>query len=335
MTEVVNAMPHYLLKSDPLPWTDADALAAGLSHAVDLESSSVSVVEVDEDCGLWRVEVCCGSDVSPNAVAGFSGECTRFAIEPLSDIDWVARSLEGLGPVVAGRFVVHGRHHRRSLRPGGVAVEIEAATAFGTGHHATTLGCLLAADHILKQARPGRVLDVGCGSGVLAIAVARASRRPALAVDIDPEAVRVASLNAQANGAGALVKTLTAQATGWRVYAGLGRFDLVFANILADPLVALAPRLVRLLAPGGFLVVSGITAGQARAVSAAYRCRGLRLVRRLMIGGWSTLVLDRPPIRGRPAAVGAAGAPKRAARRPVALSGYRRCPTPYGGSRCA
>lgn len=297
MAEAANGMPHYLLKSDALAWADADALAARLSDVVEAESGAVSLVEVDENRGLWRVEAYCEAEAAPDTVIALGGEPHRLTMEHLADVDWVARSLEGLGPAFAGRFAVHGSYHRRRLRPGGVPVEIEAGTAFGIGHHATTVGCLLAADDILKRLRPGRVLDVGCGSGVLAIAVARAIRRPALALDIDPEAVRVASANARANGVGALVKALTAEPTGGRGYSRLGRFDLVFANILADPLVSLAPRLVRVLRPGGVIVLSGITVGQARTVSAAYRNRGLWLVRHLRTANWSTLVLHRPPAR--------------------------------------
>jgi ribosomal protein L11 methyltransferase len=170
--------------------------------------------------------------------------------------------------------------------------------AFGTGHHATTRGCLIAADRWLKRRRPRRILDLGSGTGVLAIAAARVSRAPALAVDIDPEAVRVTRENARLNRASDLVKAAFAMPRG----AG-AQYDLIFANILAGPLVELAPDIVPRLASGGALILSGLTVDQERQVAAAYRNRGLRLDQRLRLDTWSILVFTRP--------VGPRGKPRR------------------------
>jgi ribosomal protein L11 methyltransferase len=176
---------------------------------------------------------------------------------------------------------------------GGVSLEIDAGTAFGTGHHGTTSGCLLAFDSLLKQKAPKRILDLGCGTGVLALAAARALRRPVLASDIDPIAVTVTRDNARNNGARPLVSAVTAPGLRHRLIADSAPYDLIFANILARPLIALAHDLTRSLSPGGTLILSGLTRDQERAVRAAYRNRDLIPANPLRIGNWSTLVFNR------------------------------------------
>jgi ribosomal protein L11 methyltransferase len=205
--------------------------------------------------------------------------------------DWVKASLEDLVPVPAGRFVVHGQHDRARVSPNEIGIEIEAALAFGTGHHGTTRGCLLLLDHVLKAHRPRRVLDLGTGTGVLAIAAAKALRGPVLASDIDPLSVRVARENVQLNQTGHLVETI--QATGFSApqFAQRGPFDLMLANILANPLRQLAGPMARHLAPSASLILSGLLTNQASSVIAAYRGRGLVPVRHLRIEGWSSLLL--------------------------------------------
>lgn len=207
--------------------------------------------------------------------------------------DWVKASLEDLVPVPAGRFVVHGSHDRDRVAPNKLAIEIEAALAFGTGHHGTTRGCLLLLDHVLKSARPARVLDLGTGTGVLAIAAAKALHHAILASDIDPPSVRVAAENAALNETAHLVRVIRATGFAAPDFAGHGPFDLVLANILANPLRQLAGPMVRHLAPGARVILSGLLTHQAPAVIAAYRARGLVPLRHLRIEGWSSLLLRK------------------------------------------
>jgi ribosomal protein L11 methyltransferase len=205
--------------------------------------------------------------------------------------DWVKASLEDLFPVPAGRFVVHGQHDRARVPVNKLAIEIEAALAFGTGHHGTTRGCLLLLDHVLKARRPRRVLDLGTGTGVLAIAAAKALQGAVLASDIDPPSVTVARENARLNETGHLVTTMRATGFAAPQFAKAGPFDLVLANILANPLRQLAGPMVEHLSPSAFVILSGLLTHQAPSVIAAYRARGLVPLRHLRIDGWSSLLL--------------------------------------------
>ena len=205
--------------------------------------------------------------------------------------DWVKATLEDLAPVPAGRFVVHGHHDRARVPSNKIGIEIEAALAFGTGHHGTTRGCLLLLDHVLKAWRPRRVLDLGTGTGVLAIAAAKALQENVLASDIDPLAARVAQENARLNGSGHLVQAIPATGFSAPKFAQAGPFDMVLANILANPLRQLAPPMARHLAPSALVILSGLLTPQAASVIAAYRARGLVPVRHLRIEGWSSLLL--------------------------------------------
>ena len=191
----------------------------------------------------------------------------------------------------AGRFIVHGRHDRLSIPPNKLGVEIEAALAFGTGHHGTTRGCLLLLDHVLKAWSPRRVLDVGTGTGVLAIAAAKALRIKVLASDIDPLSVRVARENARLNGTANWGRTIQASGFSAPQFAAHGPFDLVLANILANPLRQMATEMAAHLAPSGLVILSGLLPPQAQSVIAAYRRRGLVLERHLQIEGWSSLLM--------------------------------------------
>ncbi len=264
-----------------------------------IDALAVTINETDEARNLWE----CVAYFSEKAEAEAARQHLSYAtgiVAPLPDTDWVRKSLEGLAPVTAGRFFLHGSHDRDRRRDGGISLEIDAGTAFGTGHHGTTEGCLLALDALLKQRRPSRILDVGCGTGVLAIAAARGAGRPALASDIDPEAVRVTADNARLNGVAPSIRAITAPGMKDPRIASGAPYDLIFANILARPLVALAQGLSQALAPGGKLVLSGLTRDQSRWILATYRNRGLVPVQKIGLGNWMTLVLTRPQKQKRP-----------------------------------
>jgi ribosomal protein L11 methyltransferase len=205
--------------------------------------------------------------------------------------DWVRASLEDLIPVPAGRFVVHGQHDRARIPANKLGIEIEAALAFGTGHHGTTRGCLLLLDHVLKARRPAHVLDLGTGTGVLAIAASKALHGGVLASDIDAPSVKVARENARLNETGNWVRLIRATGFSAPQFAQYGPFDLVLANILANPLRQLAGPMSAHLAPSALVILSGLLTHQAGSVVAAYRARGLVPVKHLRIEGWSSLLL--------------------------------------------
>jgi ribosomal protein L11 methyltransferase len=225
------------------------------------------------------------------ALAAGREAANALAFSAVQTEDWVKTSLEGLAPVEAGRFFVHGAHDRARVPLNRIGIEIEAALAFGTGHHGTTRGCLIALDAIAETSRPRRILDVGTGSGVLAIAAARALRQRVLASDIDAVAVKTARENARLNRVGAAIALVRGGGLAMRVFREQGPFDLVFANILMEPLLRFASPLAKLTAPGAHVVLSGLLPSQANAVLAAYRRHGLFLERRIPLDGWVTLVL--------------------------------------------
>ncbi|MCA3560405.1 MAG: 50S ribosomal protein L11 methyltransferase [Aestuariivirga sp.] len=277
----------------------ANALASALEDSLRIDPMAITINETDEAKGLWEVALYFETEQDAENARALD-ELKHGFIAPITQQDWVRQSLEGLAPVTAGRFFLHGSHDRDRRRPGGIALEIDAGTAFGTGHHGTTEGCLIALDHILKRRRPESILDVGCGTGVLAIAAAKATGRPAIASDIDPEAVRVTRANASLNGVKPRIASLVAAGLGHPRIAASGPYDLIFANILARPLVALSTGLARALAPGGNLILSGLTLEQMRWIEATYLSRGLALASRITRGNWATLVFTLPQKRKRP-----------------------------------
>lgn len=229
-------------------------------------------------------------------IAG-SNVADGLKLHEIPDENWVVRVQRGLHPVRAGRFLIHGSHDRETGRGKRLAIEIDAGQAFGTAHHGTTRGCLIAIDRLAKRKRWRSVLDVGTGSGILAIAAAKLSNARVLASDIDPVAVAVAEENWQRNGVSARVSGLVSagvRGTGFRQRAP---FDLITANILAGPLLALAPHLARLAARGGHIVLSGLLDSQAREVSATYRRLGFVREACLSLEGWTTLILRHPGMK--------------------------------------
>jgi ribosomal protein L11 methyltransferase len=207
--------------------------------------------------------------------------------------DWVKESLKGLVPVRAGRFIVHGQHDRDQVRPNQLGIEIEAALAFGTGHHGTTRGCLIYLDYVLRAKAPKRMLDLGTGTGVLAIAAAKATKRRVLATDIDPMSVKVARENMRLNGVGNLVDTVCATGFSSPAFGDRAPFDLILANILANPLRAMSTDMSQHLTRNGMVILSGLLPHQAMSVIAAYRARGLVLRKHQIVEGWSSLLMQR------------------------------------------
>jgi ribosomal protein L11 methyltransferase len=276
----------------------ARRLAAYLGESLDAGDTACAAFQSDE--GSWQVAIHFRSAPDEAGLRGLiklaAGEAAADAlrIEPVAAADWVAQSLAGLKPVRAGRFIIHGAHDRAGLRANDIGIEIEAALAFGTGHHGTTRGCLLVLDNLAKGRRRGRVLDIGTGTGVLAIAAARLWRTRAVAGDIDPVAVRAARGNARLNRAGSMVTFAGAAGTRAQAVTAHAPYDLIFANILLGPLMRLAVSLCKLAAPGARIVLSGLLPGHANAVIAVYRAQGFTLERRILLEGWVTLVLRKP-----------------------------------------
>ena len=252
----------------------------------------------------WTIDTYYESEIGLAAIAeivGLESSDARISIAAVSDENWVAISQAGLPPVVAGRFLVHGSHDRAVGRHHRDAIEIDAGEAFGTAHHASTLGCLLAIDRLTRRRRFARVLDLGCGSGVLAIAAARVLPKAAaiIASDFDPEAIRVAAENVRKNALAGRIRLATAPGLDHPALRRRAPFDLLIANILAEPLIALAPRLARAVTPRGVVVLSGIIPSQAAAVSAAYVASGFARMRLDRLNGWSILTLERRDLRQR------------------------------------
>lgn len=277
---------------------DASLIYAALGAEFEDDGLPLAMTEPDEASGRQEISVYSSGDGDATAgrmravLGGLGLDLTVFR-ETLPDVDWVARSLEGLRPVRAGRFLVHGAHDRGDRRPGDIGIEIEAGLAFGTGHHGTTAGCLEIIGRVCGRERPRNALDLGAGSAVLAIAIAKCLRIPVLATDVDPVATRVGTSNVRKNGVAALVRTRTAAGFHDPVFAASAPFDLIVANILARPLMRLAPQMARHVKPGGSVILSGILARQRRAVLAAYATQNFRHVRTLWRDGWVTLHLKR------------------------------------------
>ncbi len=263
------------------------------SIALEEISPAIAISDIGEQLEVqaWFAEYPEQGIIDEILGAALDGPAPEYTITPLLQEDWVAKSLEGLKPVIAGPFAVHGRHDRGSFAANLVTVEIEAGLAFGTGHHGTTLACLLALDACLKAGRPKNILDLGTGTGVLAIAAAKRLKTRIYASDIDPVAVAIAAQNAALNNTRPLINPVTAPGMKHRALRNHAPYELIIANILARPLASLAPSLGSALAPGGRIILSGLLVPQIPLVLSAYRIQGLVLEKKIIREGWATLTL--------------------------------------------
>ncbi len=275
------------------PRAQAERAAAALDADSRLEGLTYSILEEDEARNLWRIDAFPADSEEADAVVAALSAFPELVTkaETLADADWLEMALSGLPPVRAGRFFIYGLHDRGRAPVNSVALRIEAGAAFGTGHHGTTVGCLVAYDRLLRRQKFERVLDVGTGTGVLAIAAARTGAQSVVGTDIDRVSVRIARENAKVNSARA--QFVHAAGLGHAAVRACAPYDLVFANILARPLISLAQDVRRALKPGGTVILSGLLRSQERAVKAAYLSRGFRVERRIHRDAWATLVMRR------------------------------------------
>jgi len=262
----------------------------------------VSMYESNPDGLTWTVE---GTfDAAPSrgalaeriALAASSLGVAEPALEiaKVPEKDWLSESTAAFPPLRAGRFYIHGDHIRGSFPPGAIRILVNAATAFGSGHHASTMGCLLALDGLAhRRKNVGRALDMGAGTAILAIGMAKAWHAPVVAADIDPVAVKVSRYNAQRNGVAPLVRAVLSEGCGQRDVTRNGPYDVITANILARPLAAMSADLAGLLAPGGTLILAGFLRHHEQLVLQPYRMHGLTLVKRYRLAPWTTLVLRK------------------------------------------
>ncbi len=289
-------MPTYTALTTLADGDSADALGEAMD-AMTPAPTGVGVFELEDGSGRWEVGGYFDAPPDPAQLALLAAAhgARDFAVSELPETDWVAKVRRELSPVRAGRFFVYGSHDADQVPEGVEALLIEAQMAFGTGHHGTTLGCLRAIERLLGAGVLARnVADIGAGTAVLAMAAARVWPEPVIASDNDSVAVEVAEANVRANALAGRVHCIEAEGFAHPTLAAAAPFDLVFANILKGPLLALAPEIRRHLAPGGRVVLSGILTGQAGEVAAAYADHGLALEHREDIGDWATLTLIRP-----------------------------------------
>jgi ribosomal protein L11 methyltransferase len=269
----------------------AEAAAERLDSDPLLEGATYSILEEDEDLGVWRIDAFPTTNEEARGIEAVLRGCEglEVVVEKLADADWLAMSLSGLPPVEAGRFFVYGAHDQGKVPEGRVTLKIDAGAAFGTGHHGTTVGCLEAFDELLKTERFDKVLDVGCGTGVLAIAAAKTGSPVAVGTDIDEPSARIANENAEINGASC--DFYFADGLSDSRIAQHVPYDLVFANILAAPLVELAPEIAGALKPGGVAILSGLLRTQEERVLEAYRPLGFVVEQTIHHDAWSALAL--------------------------------------------
>lgn len=291
MNTPINPAPFALFVRGPS--TPIFALSDQLGFEMDMQALAVSVFEDGPDSMHVQALYATEAEAKAAQVALDLADFEHF-ITQLPDEDWTAKSQAGLPPVHAGRFFVYGAHDKDKI-PDDVEypIQIDAGIAFGTGHHGTTKGCLLAFDDFIQTHTPKNVLDLGCGAGVLAIAAAKALKQPVLASDIDPDAKDVTLANATLNGVANLVTAIVADGMDAESIQSPGPYDLIFANILAGPLIGLAPDIAAALAPDGHVILSGLLDDQAETLISVYEAQGLTLSKHGHLAGWSTLTVRR------------------------------------------
>ena len=279
----------------------AEALAEAL-ELLDPEPTGVGFSEIEDGSGLWEVGAYFEAPPEDTALALLAAAhgARPFAVSELPETAWVAKVRRQLSPVEAGRFFLYGAHDAGQVPEGRVALLIEASMAFGTGHHGTTKGCLLALDRLLSEGPPpARVADVGAGTAVLAMAAAKTGSAHVVAGDIDPVAVEVAAANLAANRLSGRVACIEAAGFGHPAFDAVTPADLVFANILKGPLLDLAGAMAERVVPGGHVILSGLLTDQGAEVAEVYARHGFNQVHREDIGDWTCLTLRRmPPVGG-------------------------------------
>lgn len=277
------------------PKREAEKQYELLDHAFEDDAFPLAITEIDEANGIYEVSLYVDetqkNSVLPRFAQVLGVNENKIEIEILPDIDWVSHSLEGLNPVRAGRFFVHGSHDRDKVKPGDLAIEIDAGQAFGTGHHGTTVGCLELIADVMEHEKPQNALDLGTGSGILAIGIALIKPIRILATDIDPIAIKVAKENFALNGVAKTITAITATGLDDEEIKKRSPFDLIVANILANPLIELAPQMVPALKNGGSIVLSGILEEQHDRVVKAFEAEGAKYIKTLHHEGWVAIHL--------------------------------------------
>ena len=273
----------------------AEELYQKMDAAFEDDAYPLAITEIDEAKAIYEVSLYVEEDekaVVQTRLAQILGvNQDEIEIEVLPDIDWVQHSLEGLNPVRAGRFFIHGSHDRDKVMPNDLAIEIEAGQAFGTGHHGTTVGCLELLAEVMASEKPQNALDLGTGSGILAIGMALIAPIRILATDIDPIAINVAKENFALNGVSDTITAITATGLDDNEITSRAPFDLIVANILANPLIELAPQMVPAKAKNGSIVLSGILEEQHDRVVKAYQDQGAKYIKTLHHEGWVAIHL--------------------------------------------
>ena len=286
-------------------WAITIDVQAGMTELVESAFSdfdlAVSSFEVDERAGLWKTEILCEQEPDTDAIqtrldrlaSALDTPCFSWTFAPVPQQDWLAQVASQFPPLRAGRFFVHGTHVTQPPPAGSVPLLVDAGAAFGSGEHATTYGCLIAIEQLARSGRKFRnMLDMGCGSGILAMAMTKCWHRSVLAVDVDPVAIRVTNENFARNEVSRWASGICADGYRDRRVMQTAPYDLIAANILARPLVQFAPKLAQCLAPGGVAILSGLLGSQERYVLCAHEMQGLRLVRRIALNGWHSLIIS-------------------------------------------